>query len=165
MRRAWPLLALVLLPGLGACTSRTQADAGPTPLHVQSSPDAAPPPRAPGQELLQLQADVDAIFRASCSACHAWSTATVVNLPSSCGGAGSVLVWPGDPQRSRLYGKVAHAAACGAAMPPLGGLAPSAIETIRTWIALGAPLNGQRQAPVLRAPTHEGEDLNWVSGD
>jgi cytochrome c5 len=163
MRRAWPLLALLLV--LGACPSSVAPDAGPARPRVQPSPDAAPPARDPEHELAQLQADVDAIFRASCSACHAWSTTTVVNLPSSCGGAGSVLVYPGDPQRSRLYGKVAHAAACGAAMPPLGGLAPSAIETIRAWIALGAPLKGRRQAPVLRAPTREAEDLNWVSGD
>lgn len=152
-------VALALALGGLTCTqpaaTPVQADAGlPSALR-----DAG------GTELVRLEADVDAIFRASCATCHPWSARTVVNAPTTCGGPGSVLVAPWDLSASRLFGKVAHTPACGAAMPPQGGLSFAAVETLREWIVRGAPLGGhpstRRQVTLQPAS----DDLQWMSGD
>jgi mono/diheme cytochrome c family protein len=49
-------------------------------------------------------------------------------------------VMKGSPELSLLYDKLANPTpACGARMPLGGELAPAQLETIRAWIALGAP--------------------------
>jgi mono/diheme cytochrome c family protein len=118
-----------------------------------------------GRAALSTQAEatfgaVLAIFSAEhCATCHTLSSpanngglwfnpadgagtyAALVDAPaasSAC--AGRTYVMKGSPELSLLYDKLANPTpACGARMPLGGELAPAQLETVREWIALGAP--------------------------
>ena len=73
--------------------------------------------------------------------------AQLVGVPASgslCGSSGLLRVEPGNPDRSLLLLKMAHATpACGTVMPPAAGVTVSdaQLEQVRAWIAAGAPNN------------------------
>lgn len=102
---------------------------------------------------VSFAADVLPILTNTCTAigCHAGARAAaslsleptrayseLVGVPASCGG--SVLVRPGSVAESYLVNKLTNVGICsGTEMPKRGQMLPvSEIDTIRTWICLGA---------------------------
>jgi hypothetical protein len=107
--------------------------------------------------LERLERDVAVVVRTSCTPCHAWSPRGLVQARSSCRTGGPV-VRPFDADSSPLYRKLAGAPACGAMMPPTGGLPRGAADAVREWINAGAPVNGvisPRDHPEAPAPPVE----------
>lgn len=109
----------------------------------------APPDTTPA---ISFAADVQPLFTANCVGCHGaggnggldlragQSRANLVSVTSP--NYGAVRVVPGDPDASVLYDKLTGGGVYGQAMPPTGTSLPAAaLETIRQWIADGAPDN------------------------
>ncbi|HPF35730.1 c-type cytochrome [bacterium] len=115
--------------------------------------DLGEPVTAPApEETLSFQADVQPIFDGNCVGCHGaggnggldlragQSHAALVGATSPTYGA--VRVVAGDPDASVLFDKLSGGGTYGQTMPPTGtSLPPAALETIRAWIAAGAPDN------------------------
>jgi len=108
------------------------------------------PDTTPGD--VSYAADVQPLFDANCVGCHGaggnggldlrtgQSRAALVGVTSPTYGA--VRVVAGDPDASVLYDKLTGGGVYGQPMPPSGTpLPPAALETIRRWIADGAPDN------------------------
>jgi hypothetical protein len=103
------------------------------------------------------------ILQPSCAVegpCHSADTPTGLGLPDAaaayaalvdvppagialCGAFAGDRVTPGDPAASLLIEKIGNQTpSCGGSMPPGGALLPAdQIETIRAWVAAGAPNN------------------------
>lgn len=99
------------------------------------------------------------IFAAKCNACHnndKKKGGLVLDAYSAVmqGGASGAVVEPGDPDNSRLFLLVAHQEQ--PAMPPMAPRMPDAeIETIRKWIADGAPETSGSVVAVKAKPKME----------
>jgi mono/diheme cytochrome c family protein len=133
---------------LAALTSHTEAlikalGLAPPPAETMAMAAAEAPPAADEEPLTNFQDHVLPIFRARCASCHnpdqrkSGFASTTAALVLEGGSSGAVVV-PGDPEGSRLLRLVSHAEE--PVMPPSGDpLTPEQVETIRRWIADGAP--------------------------
>lgn len=96
-------------------------------------------------------ADVQPVWNAQCVGCHGAGGSGGLDLRSpdsrtNLVGAASAnwtgeLVVPGEPENSVLYLKLTGAPGVGDRMPQGGTLDADALETVRRWIADGAPDN------------------------
>lgn len=123
-------------PDAGTMMDAGQSDAG-MPMDA-GQPDAGPPDSGTP---VSYSAEIQPIFDTNCGMCHTWDHASTVNASTSCGGAGSVRIAPGNLNTSRLYQKIATTPPCGNSMPPGSPLQQSEIDLIRDWILQGAPNN------------------------
>ncbi|MBM3316976.1 MAG: hypothetical protein FJY75_03895 [Candidatus Eisenbacteria bacterium] len=109
-----------------------------------------------GDGTVSFAGDVQPIFTASCASgsCHGGAAPALgLTLASGASYAAIVerpslqrpqllLVHPGQPDSSYLYLKVVGAAGIDGARMPIGGaLSAASTETLRDWIARGAPSN------------------------
>lgn len=132
--------------GPSACTVSTGIDCGA----VQAAGEGVAP-----ASTVAFTTDIQPIFDASCATtgCHrtpnpqgglslmsGQSYGQLVNVTAQ-GYAPALRVLPGDPGESVLYNKVANTGRFGGGMPPSGGIGPTGIDLIRTWILEGAPEN------------------------
>ncbi len=110
---------------------------GPPPA-VTPAPTATPG----GSATVSYSRDVQPIFDQNCVVCHGGSAGLWLDSYERvmAGSERGPVVVPGDPEASELYRRIT-----GASQPsmPLGQppLPPQEIETIRRWIAEGAPKN------------------------
>lgn len=93
--------------------------------------------------------DVQPIWSAHCTGCHGGTAGLELGAPDSRANLvgvasanwGGVLVVAGDPAASILYRKLTGDGGVGDRMPQGGALGAGDIETVRRWIAEGAPDN------------------------
>ena len=131
-------ILLLLLPAvvfLGACGM--MSDRGPRP-DVTPAPTTTPG----GPATVSFQNDVRPILMNRCESCHGGLAGLYVDSFDTliAGSSGGTVVEPWDPEGSLLFRRIT-----GDVQPlmPLGGarLRPGEIDTIKTWIAEGAPNN------------------------
>ncbi len=116
---------------------------------MMGGPSGPPPPVTPaptatpgGSATVSYSRDVQPIFDRNCVVCHGGSAGLWLDSYERvmAGSERGPVVVPGDPEASELYRRIT-----GASQPsmPLGQppLPPQEIETIRRWIAEGAPKN------------------------
>jgi len=140
---AWVGLGLAIGLLLAACASQTAPPGtplAPTAAGPTSTMPAATQAASPGTA--SFKADVLPIFQASCVSCHSGPGAPrgleLSSYASVMKGASSQkVVTPGNPDASPLYQFVASDSM------PKGGppLSAKQKDTIRQWIAAGAPDN------------------------
>lgn len=118
------------------------AMAGAAPMEGEAMKAAAP-----AEALTNYTDHVMPIFQARCMRCHnADKAKSGLNLGTFAttmeGGSGGPSIIPGDPGASRLFALITKAEE--PVMPPSGdALTPEQIETIRKWIADGAPVDSK----------------------
>jgi cytochrome c553 len=90
-----------------------------------------------------------AILKQNCTSCHGATKTSELDLRTAegvlAGGENGKVIVPGDAQTSRLFQFVTHQEK--PTMPPGKKLSDADIETLRRWIAAGAPFDGF--APVV----------------
>ena len=128
----------------------SEASASPAQMATKD----AKPASATKEQLLTYEDHVYPIFDEHCIACHDQGDASGgLDLSSHAstmqGGSSGKTLKPGSPDESRLYLLVSHKEK--PTMPPKEARIDMAlVETIRTWIAQGAPRDGA-QAALLAA--------------
>ncbi len=135
MRRWLRIAALALtLPVAAGCSDRG------------SAPTA---PGGGGATPVSYAAEVQPIWNGHCIGCHGGTAGLELAAPGSRANLvgvvstnwGGVRVAAGDPAASVLYRKISGDSGVGDRMPQGGVLNADDIETVRRWIAEGAPDN------------------------
>lgn len=121
--------------GMGPGMMRFQS---PPPPKVETEPTATPG----GQATVSYRLDIQPIFNQQCVTCHGGSAGLWLDSYERAllGSSNGPIIVSGNPESSSLYLRIT-----GSHQPlmPLGGesLRPNEINSIRTWIAEGAPNN------------------------
>jgi mono/diheme cytochrome c family protein len=165
MKRYWWFVRwfvpVALMLGLAACTPMGPMGPGMGPDHMRGmmgrgmmgrgmmGQGGTPPPVTPvptatpgGSATVSYNRDVQPIFNQNCISCHGGSLGLWLDSYEHvmAGSERGPVVVPGDPDASELYRRVT-----GVSQPamPLGlpPLPEKDIETLRQWIAEGAPKN------------------------
>jgi hypothetical protein len=124
-------------------------------LKAQQQMANAKPEEAPAKPAIVFDEHIAPILQAKCAMCHNDSNASgglslATHASAIKGGSSGVVINPGDPDGSRLFRLISGAEE--PKMPPSGSpLEPAQLETIRAWIASGAPLNAEEAAKMAKA--------------